>query len=380
MIIQLENSGKIDINIDPCFTSLINILTAYKEGKHVIIAENSLLEEVYKNTNFDKRIRNAAMRAEKEQRQYHQMLKDVNTYIFVDLSNLNSSYKTIEENGTEKIVVSCNFFIDSSSVQKINLLCEDLNDIDLYLKMGDFYKNHVNLSTINILFDRVNGGGDNTYKSFSSITESQKFCLCMLDSDKKHPNGSQGGTSLKFKDKHIPFNGKYVVINAHEAECLIPEDIIELLILDKTLNHYSYDFNTRLENLKEICQVNSLAKLYFDHKEGLAVNDVKKFDKSGNTTFWESSVKGSAGLYRRRCVINFHCDCKEKASKRNQQECYIILGYGSKLLEDSSAKINQMPAQKIKHILKEPLLTEWMNIGREIFSWGCAPGKAARTS
>jgi len=380
MIIKLENQEKKDINAEPYFTTVVNIMTAYKEGKHIVIAEAKFFEEIRNNNNFDERIRNAAMRAENEQRQYHQLLKGVNTYIHVELGNLRSNYKKNEDNGIEKIVVSCDFFKDSSSIQKINLLCEDLSDADLYLKMGDFYKHNINLSTTNILFDYIGGGGDNTYKSFSNITENTKFCLCLLDSDKKHPNGKQGGTSLKFKDKKIPFNGKYIVINAHEAECLIPNEIIELLILDRNLNHYNYDFHTRLDYLREICQSNSLVKLYFDHKEGLTVNNIKKFDKSGDTPFWENAVKGATGLKRRKCAINFHCDCKESASKKNQQECYIILGFGSKLLEDSSAKINQMPTPKIKHMLKGPLLTEWMNIGREIFSWGCAPSKVARTS
>ncbi|AKP32060.1 hypothetical protein [Yersinia aleksiciae] len=380
MIINLISSEKCDIKSEPRFSAIINIMTAYKEGKHVIISEPELLQSIYNENDFDRRIRNAARHAETVQKQYRRLINDVNTYIVVDIANNNINKKTINENGMEVISVGCKIFSDSASVQKVNLLCEDLSDTSFYIKIGEFYRYLINLETVDIIFKPVNGGGNNTYKNFQSIVSNSGFCLCMLDSDKKHPTGKQGGTALYFNGQAIPYNGKYVVINAQEAECLIPDEIINLLIIDKKHKHYDYSFSNRLDYLKILCKSDSRAKLYFDHKDGLMVNDVKKFDKSGQSLFWETTISNATILNRSKCLRDLECKCKETPKKNSLMECYVSEGFGSKLLEDSNSKLKEMPNSKLKYILTEQLLHEWMNIGKDIFSWGCAPTKTARTS
>ncbi|MGP2761013.1 hypothetical protein ACTVPB_04155 [Serratia marcescens] len=367
MIIEIINTEQIDLHNEPVHSAILNLFNSFKEGKHILIAPPDFLKELSNDVRFGTAIRNSAYSALGKLRENKSLLNIVNYYCKVDLFLPNSQPQKKE--GDNFFTVGCHFFHDSSSTQCTRLLCEDIRDNKLYSIIASYFKKMQGLEYMNISLDVINGGGANTKLNFDEITSKGLFCLCILDSDKKHPNAGYGGTSKKFIGITPPAFAKHIILESHEIESLIPMDTIKIALERKELDS---KYNDSFEALNSIVKYNPLTKKYFDHKDGLKINDAVNLDEKYQHKFWTDCIKNSPGLKRKKCLTKLECTCKKP--------CYAINGFSNGFLGSVLSVIEKTSFHNLDLQLSEQIKKEWATIGVNLFSWGCSPSKRVRSS
>lgn len=368
MLIELINTSDIDLENPIYHQSISHILCAYREGKHLVIAEESFLGGIASCLSLGNLVRNTAQNLLQQIKQFPQLKNSVNYFCKVDYS-INTQNHMTESNENNFFTVSFPYFNDSSKIQKTKLLCEDINDYKLYSLISNFYKLDNKARGIEVIFDVCNGGGANTKHNFDQILSFKQMCLCLLDSDRKHPCSGIGSTASKFSKNNDTAICKHYIIDSHEIESLIPLEVIEICIADKKLEPKHIP---AFEQLSAVVRFNPSTKLYYDHKEGITINKAILLDQKYHNNFWQDSFANAPNFRRKGCLSKMECNCVP--------ECFAIPGFGTGLLDAGASTISKMSHFKLKEMIPNYIINEWNKIGQKLFSWGCSPSSRARTS
>ncbi|QQN36630.1 hypothetical protein JHW33_08490 [Rahnella aceris] len=368
MLFKLINTDNINFSDQDVFCALNNLLTAYRESKHILFSEESVFQTISESQEFDALNKNAAVVAHSNRRRTHALFSAISTHVIVDFFNPNIEEKKEVASGIE-IRIGYKYFIDSSSTQPIKLLCEDLTDTDFYSIVASVYKKNQQLRNLDVCFEPTNGGGGSIKGNFEQLSKNKKLCFCILDSDKKHPKDKLGSTCAGFNSGITSFSTDFHVINAHEAESLIPSRIIDELIR-KGL--YGSEKSIELERLESIENANPFTKIYYDHKEGFTIQKLISLSKYSPRDFWWGVFQHNKNFKQTACLKNMECEC--------DPPCRVSEGFGQKLLDFSIPYMKSTSPSKINEMLSPPLKAEWGNIGKKLFSWGCATNNVIRTS
>lgn len=369
MLIELINTRDINLDNTQVETCIQHILCAHSEGKHIVISDKKFLKKLADKESLGTRNRNAAQNISQKIRELFPLKEKVGYYCKVDMSSI--STKIIKNDPDDSFfVVGCCFFTDSSKTQLTKLLCEDINDYKIYEKIAQNFKFSQKLPGININFEVINGGGANIRNNFEQIKLTERLCLCLLDTDKKHPKSSIGSTAGKFNPSCTSSLCQYYIIESHEVESLIPMGIIEEAILQKKLDSsYLYAH----EQLNALVSYSPNIKQHFDHKMGITINEAKKLDEKYQDNFWKEPLTNAPNFKRRgKCLQKMSCDCKNS--------CFAVPGFSTRLLDVSAEVLLKISQSKLDELIPELLKREWDNIGRQLFSWGCAMSQRTRSS
>lgn len=356
-----------DFNFNDCVdkvAALENIIKAYGEGKHYVFMPRKLLRYIEKDEGniFGLITRQYAASLATIQTELKQLLEHTCFYIEVDFRVI--SHGTVQNsNGTDKITVGYNFFLDSENTQKVSIMGEDSTDVEFYKILSQYYMSSQRIRSSVLSYKPENGGGQNTSKNFTSLAQSGKVCLCLVDNDKSHPNKNPGGTSLAFKETQI-YNGKVIIIDAHEVECLIPIPILRDTLKEKK---YSKEHLTSCAIIEDLAAIDPSSRLYFDHKEGLSIKKAIQLDSEYGDYWIPILIKNKPALAKNTCVKDNECisSCK----------CFNVDGFGQHIL------VNAIDTLKTRHVTQknmqlDSLLEEqWLHIGKVFFSWACSPRK-----
>ncbi|MBB6055922.1 hypothetical protein [Tolumonas osonensis] len=368
MIIKIKpidlNSLEMDEKI---ISSIDNILKSFGEKKHIILAEKAFFSFIIDRADLfgvnSRRYANAALN---QQRELNALTKIVNFYVEVDFSLNKFNNFDISNDDRNILTISADYFSDTKLIQSASIICEDINDIDLYELFSNYFVEQARLNHLSTSFNKVNGGGANTSKVFDKTSDDGVIGLCIVDSDKSHPLGARGSTSKKLGTTKYKNRCRLVIINAHEAESLIPVHIIdEIIHRDTYENHVIDSFDT----MKNIFSASLNTKLYFDHKEGFKLKDAITLDSSYGP-FWVPALKSTKKFDHLRCVNERACgeDCS----------CVSFYGLGDTLLEKSLVILKKNKMSSVATKTSESLVMEWLSLGKLFFSWFCAPPTKVR--
>lgn len=368
MLIEIINTDAINLNDETLHPSLINLFCAFREGKHLLLSDEVFLNKVADHAELGNLTCNTAKFLSSKIIEYMQLKERLNYYCKVDMSF--ASTQATQNNQQDKFfTVGYKYFNDSANIQIPKLLCEDLNDSKLYNLISKYYRLGNGFRGIDVKFETCNGGGANTKYNFEIIKQSSKLCLCLLDSDKKHPKSGVGSTASKFNIQSDSATCKHYIMEPHEIESLIPLGVIEIGLLDKSIqNSYLHSY----EQIFAATKYKPNAKLYFDHKEGLTVSGAIEMDGKYNDNYWQDIFKNAQTLRKKGCLEKLQCECTPP--------CMAIPGFGTGILEASTNIIDKMSHIKLTEIMPPILLAEWNKIGLKLTSWGCSSPNRPRTS
>lgn len=342
-----------------------NILDSYGSGENLVLVEDNLLAIIMTSSEFGTVSKTQASNLRENLREIKNVTDYLSTYIRVDFSTTNS---TEAREVANKIIrtISYNYFEKRNNFSPINLLCENTLDCSLYDIIGQ-YKITKNKLSLKINTSHFNGGGGQIKEHYYTNRAENKFCLCIVDNDKKHPNGPTGDTCKAFStyDKGIfPFTQVFV-LDLHEIESLIPHKTINQYV---TKNRRNTEHIDSVDILKIMQKHNFFTKVYLDHKNGLTLNQAINLDNL-HGPFWIESIKTLSTLPTKKhdnnCLNSGKCNC--------DPECRVIYGFGDKLLRESINIYKRTSRNKLQECLDKETENIWDNIGTEIFSWGCAP-------
>lgn len=367
MIISINNHPSVDLNNVVHFTAIENLLRGFGEGKHILIAHKNFFDIIISSNRFGDTAERFAFEAKRAQMEYNSLQSFVSFSLICDFGIHLDTFAWESSNSNDKLRVSPHFFNDSQSVQKTTIVCENSTDADFYRIVALYYSKSISPQfRCNLLFDAVNGGGGTTKSIFDRKIAEKTITLCILDNDKKHPKSSRGSTCKAFGDKSYQGTGKIKIIDAHEVESLIPLETIEEVIKKHGISKNKED---SLQFLKKITSFDETTKFHFDHKNGINLSLAFTLDNKYGS-YWIPAIKTISFPQPSKCLDSNDCKC--------QPPCFKMEGYGDNLLPQTIEHINYGNIHSYKPSLPEKLAEKWSDIGKEFFSWCCAPAKKAR--
>jgi len=269
----------------------------------------------------------------------------------------------LDREGSKVIRASVDKFVNFSLLDLTVLLVENHDDILFYQRIVTTYRSWNNLGDVQIKYDDRSGGGQTTDKVFKKIQSSkEKFCLCLLDSDKKTPNSGLGTTAknvLKINDQNQPLCDA-LALNVREIENLIPTSIYKEVFENDSNKRDAINFLETLDNSHL-----SDARSYLDIKKGLTLERVlKEKPQTAFRKYWLNFAKKFCKNLSTECLANEAC-----SKKVPECHCFITLGLGDNIIK----KVEEAYSNRdISHLISEDLKPEYERIGSAITSWCCA--------
>ncbi len=380
MLLVLHDSLANALDLNTVLEALEMIALARREGKHLVFAKRDVLKSLLNCSALSKRTRQVYSKI-------YAQLAEMQVYLQtftrrVEVIALDTGLSSRLEKHCKVISVPARYFCDSALIQKTVLLTENLDDATLYQTITQIYLKWNKLKGIAILFEAYAGGGSTTEKAYQLIQDKQeRFCLCLLDSDKKSPNSPLGNTAKdvkKIENTNQPLC-EYFIVGVREIENLIPTQLYSTVSSGDVNRMPCVHFLEQLEKTS-IAE----ARKYLDIKNGLKLNEILQASK--NSPFskdwmnWLNNVSSLNIKYiKKTCLKNKAC------LKGKNCDCIITTGLGDKILE-AVIKVIETPTkdqptqQKIVEMVDPLLKAEWEPIGEMITAWCCRTSRISTAS
>lgn len=360
---QADADRELRVNI---IEALTKIASSYRRGNHLIFApRNSLkvLKQCEALAETTRNIYNSLLN------HYAQLgpLRDFG--LKVEVRAQIDKIKTESINDQKILCISAAHVANTSMTEETILLAESQNDVRFYKRLAEV-SIHQKRNII-IKCDPRGGGGSTIVSEFQSIVDRQnRLCLCIVDSDRKYPQASMSETAKQLMKKYkyenlAPPLCHCEVLKPHEVENLIPTRYLDEAIKSDPNRLNNVTFLEALESSDD-----REARSYLDLKDGLKLGPIIQ-NESAYTAYWKSIVfclQAHTHQVSPTCWTKPHCTDKEKCN------CLIISGFGDKILDEVLAHPNfhhTGSSHKVYEALKEPLKTEWANLGQIIEAWCC---------
>lgn len=246
-----------------------------------------------------------------------------------------------------RMVVGFRRVMDSGRLQEATFVAENLNDAHAYELGGkSFLVPRKLYSEYDVRLRHLNGGGNTTIDVFKREVDSGRFVFCLLDSDRKHPEGKLGDTASRFKIFNNGYGGGYYlgVLDCTEIENIIPKKIVR-----EVVSGY------KPEALDGFDGVTVAVRKYLDHKKGLTVEDALRLDDVHGGNHWSTLIEG-LGLKG-----NFVCPA-----------------LGENLLAHCIDFMNKSSLHKLCEFIDDEVDVDWVDISRKVASWGVGLKRAIR--
>ncbi|MBJ2241711.1 hypothetical protein [Pseudomonas sp. MF6768] len=332
MIIIINSEINIQLNTDSKIRALDNILSAHGEGKHAVwmpIETVEYLRTFDQLSSYSKRVLASLESTVIETRRIE---KKFTFHIDVDFANGNRI-----ESAPDKLVVGYNRFTDSGALQSSIFITENLLDANALVCGAAVHLLYNKLfAAFDVSLDSRPGGGSTTYDLFKDLTDQNKFILCIVDSDLKHPNGRRGSTAKRFKYEALGLQPTYQleILDCHEIENILPINIVK-----DTVPH------ARVPCLIYSSDRYKSYRLYPDHKLGLQVSGARQLDSEYNSNYWSPFYD-------------------------YDDEAWICAPLGESLLQNCVHKMKEMSAHKLSEAIDAEIDQEWIRLCKLVASWG----------
>ncbi len=260
--------------------------------------------------------------------------------------------------------------IGIQGVRKVVLLTENLNDAKAYEHAARQYQVSIGMRG-QVTLEKAGGGGSTTPESFENYTKIEKrWCLCITDSDRMCPSDNMDVTAQKCNEiaKSDSLVASHVDLPVREIENILP---IAFLAEAIPVTHQAYwDWHR-----DKLCKLRSDAHRYCDIKKGTTFRQIFSYEvHTPKQIYWGSvttDLKNAAALTS-ECIDSSECEQEAPTDCR----CFLARGFGGKVLELVVDRLDGRTAHQSERLTRHDLNRElWMDIGRSVFNWACAPQK-----
>lgn len=342
-----------------------------RKCKNIVIAKREVLDRLSKMTCFSNVARNIYRALANRAAEYKLILKNTSTYCrLVDKIKVSL---IVNEDKKEIIELEISDNAQKDFTGKTLMLAENEEDISFYKIIGQYYIRQHKIGNIKIDFEPQNGGGSTTCGVLKSIiTNRNRMCLCIVDSDKKYGNAEPGETMRKVMGIVDGIQKDYfdvILLDVHEIENLLPLNVLDYIVKENNINSQAIEFISFL--IDQDCSRTSPV-FYFDLKKGIprgayfleknaCDEEERKYRKLSNyREYWKPYI--------------------EKFGKKIEETNNpIISGVCDKTLKHALNYFNSIKKEgKIEDFTIEPYLDKtWLEIGEKVYCWGCVGGRIA---
>ncbi|MFQ2347232.1 MULTISPECIES: hypothetical protein [Aeromonas] len=367
-IINLDISA-INKNDDKKISSINHLMHSHGYRHHIVVASKKTMRELLASEYLYDLSRTYASEIYESLGEYRSYLTNVKFILRVDFSYDGEPVFSISPSNINVMSVSYTYFSDHTNLCSAKMLAEDMSDYEFYSEVA---RSNINGTMLNLPFklDFRHGGGSQIKNNFIYLKNNNSVCLCIVDTDKKHPKGKEGSTSSSFSTAERVFNcSAYAkILDVHEIESFIPESIMEDVISKEANNQDRVD---SLDMLARLNEIDSRVRQYFDHKNGLTLKTAINLDRT-HGDFWLPILGNLPEFADKECLTNKLCtECGA---------CPKIFGYGDNILSKSVEQLKIMTPRKIAEHVSPQLNECWSDIKDYVISWGCHPiGRVSRS-
>lgn len=361
MYIEISNSFADALKATPSqdmWTLLDYAMYAAKEGRHIISCESRKCADVL--------VQLARYNSKKKLESFFRELKDglselrniksmLSHYVFL------TSKETTDEDQSQSVKKSIEIGVNIGSFSdlwlKSRLLVENSEDGFFYQLIADYEKKkNPTLDKVLLNFDIAHGGGVDIHNEFVRFSNEKRPLLCFVDSDKKYPSDSLGGTASHFGNNEKKFIYLFHILDTCELENLF----------------FSKEFSANLNCGKNTSPIDQAIanyesgypsiRLYFDVKKGFLRKNVLC------TPFLKKNLHASSTCVKRS--VQCYKKCK-------RCEDYVIEGYCRTYFKclkkkyDKKGVFNQKSFFKDADLLPSNISDQWNLIGKMMLDWGC---------
>lgn len=245
---------------------------------------------------------------------------------------------------------------------KTILLGENLADSDLYELFGKGMLHNQGLSRFRIHADKQSGGGHTTAQVLATIeTGRERLCLCIVDSDRDHPNAYLGTTAAAVAQVHTQSPQqltRLVITTCRELENELPLMVVQ--------NAYRSDVlkQRACELLRRIQSIDPEVHQFLDLKSGLSGMDFIPASQHGNQSqrYWDSKlpiVLGVSSGYKDQ-----NCHSSRVCSSPSQCACIFISPLGKQVLNDCFKSLKDLSSASLDRSLRSSL--GYLSHGRQV--------------
>lgn len=346
-----------------------NLLLAHRDGKHIVSAPTSVLNDLIRLTNGDEK---GEWRKIKLERPKLGVVQENVTHICIVVPEQERRVQRKQTGGQIHLHVPYTYFDDFESAGSAHLVAEDQDDADLYLIAARAYVAFSpDLQGTKVILHCFGGGGGNINDAFRAHAR-HSFTLGIVDSDKKWPSAALGKTCMDLQEVLVELEregrslAELIVLPCHELENLLPA----ALIIDSFIQDDDADFRNRCVDAERLKILGAAAPLHhLDIKRGLTLYDVFDARRNAQKHAFLSNVAHQQLKDRSKCTDEPEC------AKREHCQCRVFDGLGDKIAARVVEYCRKLSAPKNAEYLLAfhvPCRFTWLEICRRVFSFGCA--------
>ena len=264
-------------------------------------------------------------------------------------------------------------FCDSGIVQETLLLTEHVRDCDVIMRLARAFAVRERYGHITLRGRALMGGGATIVDVYGRCQDEQdRFCLCIVDSDRAIPGGRLGATAravIEVDDDSSPLSEVHI-LSAREIENLLPTPVIEAALVKQPQRR------AMIPMLRQFDEKGSVDfRLYLDLKAGTFLDKaLAKGRGSPEAKFWlrayDAFPKGAK--VEPECVENGSCQFPGECC------CYVTPAFGDRLLEHSLEVLSRVTDHKLAEQMADGTLDPaWTPLGGIVVAWCCAGQRIA---
>ncbi|RON81593.1 hypothetical protein [Pseudomonas fluorescens] len=343
MMIKISNVVGLAQNEDK-IRALNNILMACGEGKHVLWMPAKLADQIIQENIISGYQLNVLYFVREQSRLTKAHLDQLDFYVDVGFDEP----VPIGFIAPRTFRLSYDYFVDSARVQLPVFVCENITDIDFYVMSGMVFLNNSKLlKEYALKFLKVGGGGNTTICSFENHLRNHSLVICILDSDKSHPNALVKETALRFDAYEKGWGQRYWL---HILDCTEAENLVPMRIAEEALHQVGA--NAALQKFKALTPE---ARQFLDHKEGLRFSAALDIDRTLNAPHWST-------LYE----------------EDDEGDYWISDPLGSSFLDRSVEIMSGMSTKKLAECFDVDLDNQLLSLASMVAAWGIGYKKSIR--
>lgn len=360
MIVELEDDLEGDFTTED-LSGIELLAQARREGHHVLTGRKGIFEHLSKEPALSEGARKILARSGRRQVQKGDLLKNAVWRMKVSRDR----GPLLEDvDGVSVITLRASHFRRLSAASAAVILGENVRDARLMLEMARVYASSKRMPEVKLRCRLAGGGGTTTADSFRGYREESRLCLCVVDSDRKAPEGEMGTTAVEVLgevEADSPW-AAVVILECREAENTLPTEIVAKAVRD---NHQHMQRVPMLSKLdRSVAGV--FVRSYCNLKRGTQLKNVLSFDDAARAS-WLRTIPLLTSLEE----VNIECVNSVICLNPDNCDCWIMRGFGRDLLKCSLQALHEMTTRQIDQVLCDATRPHWLSTGAIVFSWAC---------
>ncbi|PHN84395.1 hypothetical protein CSB62_18310 [Vibrio splendidus] len=342
-------------------------LEAHGERNHIIHCKKTICEELISSQLYGDLHKKYASDLLDMKSEIGTLKSAFKVSLTVDFSLEDEQIESTENGKSLAIRSSYHYLLKDSFIRKCTFLAEDESDCEFYSLIANTIAHKSYGKGVCVTFNNLEGGGARTHRKYVKMLTENHFGICIVDNDKKHPDGAEGNTSRVFKvtqrQRGYALNQECVVLDFHEAESIIPHEILEHIVDPSKID--ALDAISRHDESSDY-----QFRRFFDHKNGFTLEQGYKLDTRYRKSFWKQFFSQDRMYQGKPC--RFNSLCVNGAGEIECQTCIKIDGLSDKVLVDSVERMSEVHLRQVYSRLTPHIQSQWDEIGHKLINWGCA--------